>query len=59
MPGRLLLLLGLATTSVSAFGGYDGSSGSKGGHINDNGDVSAEGDAVNHPGMDATSKACR
>jgi len=31
----------------------------KGGHINDNGDVSAEGNAVNHPGMDATSKACR
>merc|ERR1712042_411431 len=31
----------------------------KGGHINDSGDVSAEGNAVNHPGMDATSKACR
>ena len=29
------------------------------GHYNDHGDVSAEGDAVNHPGMDGTSKACR
>jgi len=31
----------------------------KEGHINDNEDVSAEGDAVNHPGIDGTSKACR
>jgi len=29
------------------------------GHYNDNMDVSAEGDAVNHPGIDGTSKACR
>ena len=29
------------------------------GHYNDHEDVSAEGDAVNHPGMDGTSKACR
>jgi len=54
-----LLLLALAFSAVSAFGGYEGASANKGGHINDNGDVSAEGDAVNHPGMDATSKACR
>ena len=53
-----LLLLSLVFSAVSAYGGYEGNSGSKG-HINDNGDVSAEGDAVNHPGMDATSKACR
>merc|ERR1739838_1127676 len=60
--GRMLpslLLLALAFSAVSAFGGYEGASANKGGHINDNGDVSAEGDAVNHPGMDATSKACR
>jgi len=31
----------------------------KEGHINDNEDVSAEGDAVNHPGIDGTTKACR
>merc|ERR1711862_270163 len=53
---QLLLQLGIIYCSLAVItctGGYGG------GHINDNGDVSAEGDAVNHPGMDATSKACR
>ena len=57
-------LLQVATIScslsaIACYGGYKGEEGGGGGHINDNGDVSAEGDAVNHPGMDATSKACR
>merc|ERR1719290_468006 len=59
---QLILQLGILFSSLSAiagYGGYHGDSGAGGGHINDNGDVSAEGDAVNHPGMDATSKACR
>jgi len=59
----LLLVKGLLIlqfwSTVHGFGGYEGSSAPASGHINDNGDVSAEGDAVNHPGMDATSKACR
>ena len=58
---QFLLQLGTIACSLSAiaaFGGYAGDAGG-GGHINDNEDVSAEGDAVNHPGMDATSKACR
>ena len=42
-----------------AFRGYKGELGVGGGHINDNGDLSAEGDAVNHPRMDATSKVYR
>merc|ERR1712236_131599 len=53
---QLLLQAGIIYCSfavIACTGGYGG------GHINDNGDVSAEGDAVNHPGMDATSKACR
>jgi len=53
---QLLLQAGIIYCSFAVIvctGGYGG------GHINDNGDVSAEGDAVNHPGMDATSKACR
>ena len=58
LPSLLFLTL-VSFSAVSAFGGYEGAGSSKGGHINDNGDVSAEGDAVNHPGMDATSKACR
>ena len=57
LPPYLVLLLS-TLAAVSAYGGYDASSASKG-HINDEGDVSAEGDAVNHPGIDATSKACR
>merc|ERR1712212_1448718 len=53
---QLLLQAGIIYCSLAVIactGGYGG------GHINDNGDVSAEGDAVNHPGMYATSKACR
>jgi len=51
---QLILQVGILYCCLSAcYGAY------KGGHINDNGDVSAEGKAVNHPGMDATSKACR
>ena len=53
-----LLLTTLAVGAASAFGGYEGT-GSAPAHINDHGDVSAEGDAVNHPGIDSTSKACR
>merc|ERR1711970_430781 len=53
---QLLLQAGIIYCSFAVIvctGGYGG------GHINDNGDVSAEGNAVNHPGMDGTSKACR
>merc|ERR1712236_115117 len=59
---QLILQLGIlfsSLTAIAGYGGYHGDSGAGGGHINDNGDVSAEGDAVNHPGMDSTSKACR
>ena len=59
---QFLLQVAIISCSLSAiacYGGYKGEAEGGGGHINDNGDVSAEGDAVNHPGMDATSKACR
>ena len=60
---RLFLQVAAFTCSLStvvSFKGYSpGKSGGGKGHVNDNGDISAEGDAVQNPGMDGTSKACR
>lgn len=57
MLPHLPALLAALTTAAAAYTGE--AARSPAAHINDLGDVSAEGDAVNHPGMDATSKACR
>ena len=57
MLSHLPALLAFLSTAAAAYTGETGRSAAA--HINDLGDVSAEGDAVNHPGMDATSKACR